>query len=121
MMVEIPSNVILRDKFIEVGIDGVSVGTNDLTMLILGTDRDNSEVAQEFDERNDAVKWALDKIIKTAHKQKVTVSVCGQSVSTYPEILDFVVKRGITSVSVSPDSINSVRLEIRKIEEDIIG
>lgn len=121
MMVEIPSNVILLDKFIEVGIDGVSVGTNDLTMLILGTDRDNSEVAPEFDERNEAVTWALDRIIKTAHKHKITASVCGQSVSTYPEILDFVVKRGITSVSVSPDSINSVRLEIRKIEEDIIG
>lgn len=121
MMVEIPSNVILLDKFIEVGIDGVSVGTNDLTMLLLGTDRDNNEVAPEFDERNEAVSWALDKIIKTAHEHKITSSVCGQSVSTYPEILEHVVRRGITSVSVSPDSINSVRLEIRKIEEDIIG
>src|SRR5205085_8072679 len=86
MMVEIPSNVILLDDFIEAGIDGVSIGTNDLTMLILGTDRDNSEVASEFDERNEAVSWALKKVIETAHKHKITASICGQSVSVYPEI-----------------------------------
>ncbi|KKP94877.1 MAG: Phosphoenolpyruvate synthase, partial [Candidatus Levybacteria bacterium GW2011_GWA2_36_13] len=98
----------------------VSIGTNDLTMLLLGTDRDNSEVAKEFDERNEAVLWALEKIIKTCHKHNVTVSICGQSVSTYSEILEKVVKWGITSVSVSPDVVNDVRKTIQKIEEEII-
>lgn len=120
MMVEIPSNVILLDKFIEVGIDGVSVGTNDLTMLILGTDRDNSEVAKEFDERNEAVKWALEKIISTCHKYKITSSICGQSVSSYPEILENVVRSGITSVSVSPDVLESVRKHIAEIEKELV-
>jgi len=120
MMVEIPANVILLDEFLDVGVDGVSIGTNDLTMLLLGTDRDNSEVAKEFDERNEAVLWALEKIIKTCHKHNVTVSICGQSVSTYSEILEKVVKWGITSVSVSPDVVNDVRKTIQKIEEEII-
>lgn len=120
MMVEIPSNVILLDKFLEVGIDGISVGTNDLTMLLLGTDRDNSEVASEFDERDEAVSWALEKAIMTANKHKVTSSICGQSVSTYSEILERVVRLGVTSVSVSPDAVDSVRDNIARIEKDII-
>lgn len=120
MMVEIPSNVILLDKFLEVGIDGISVGTNDLTMLLLGTDRDNNEVASEFDERSEAVSWALGKIIKTAQKHKITSSICGQSVSTYPEILEDVVRLGVTSVSVSPDALDSVREHVAKIEREII-
>ncbi len=121
MMVEIPSNVILLDKLIEVGIDGISVGTNDLTMLLLGTDRDNNEVAPEFDERNEAVSWALEHIIKTAHKHNITSSICGQSVSTYHEILERVVRLGVTSVSVSPDAIGSVRKQISEIEASIIN
>ena len=120
MMVEIPSNVILLDKFLEVGIDGISVGTNDLTMLILGTDRDNSEVSEVFDERNEAVTLSLEKIIKTAQKYKVTSSICGQSVSVYPEILEQVVRWGVTSVSVSPDAIDSVRENIARVEKEII-
>jgi pyruvate, water dikinase len=108
MMVEIPSNVILLDKFIEQGIDGISIGTNDLTMLILGTDRDNSEVAHEFDERNPAVLWAIDHVIKTAGKHGITSSICGQAAS-YPEILDVAIKAGVTSVSVTPDLVSPVR------------
>ncbi len=121
MMVEIPSNVILLEQFLEVGIDGVSVGTNDLTMLILGTDRDNSEVSREFDERNEAVGWALNKVIETAHKYKVTSSICGQSVSVYPEILEKVVGWGVTSVSVSPDAVDNVREHISKVENILIS
>ena len=120
MMVEIPSNVILLDEFIEAGIDGVSVGTNDLTMLTLGTDRDNSEVASEFDERNEAISLSLQKIIKIAQKHKITSSVCGQSVSVYPEILEEVVRLGITSVSVSADAVDEVRQHISQIEKRII-
>ncbi|PIY95026.1 MAG: phosphoenolpyruvate synthase [Candidatus Levybacteria bacterium CG_4_10_14_0_8_um_filter_35_23] len=121
MMVEIPSNVILLPKFIEQGIDGISVGSNDLTMLILGTDRDNDEVAPEFDERNEAVLWAFEHIAKTAAKHGITASVCGQSVSTFPDLLEKLVGWGITSVSVSPDAIDSVREIISRAEKKLIS
>jgi len=74
MMVEVPSNVILLEDFIKVGIDGVSIGSNDLTMLLLGTDRDNETIAKVFDERNPAVLWALEKIIKTSNRHRITSS-----------------------------------------------
>lgn len=120
MMVEIPSNVILLDKFIEAGIDGISIGSNDLTMLILGTDRDNSEVAPEFDEQNDAVLWALEKVIKTAHKYGITSSICGQAASQYPDLVEKLISWGITSVSVSPDAIEHTREMISKFEKKLI-
>ncbi|MBI4100195.1 phosphoenolpyruvate synthase [Candidatus Microgenomates bacterium] len=117
LMVEIPSNVILLEKFIEAGIDGVSIGSNDLTMLILGTDRDNSEVAPEFDERNEAVLWALERVIKTCHKYKVTSSICGQAPSVYPEITEKLVDWGITSVSVTPDAVDHTRQIVYEAEK----
>lgn len=117
MMVEIPANVILLEKFIYVGIDGISIGSNDLTMLVLGTDRDNSEVAQEFDERNDAVMWALEHIVKTARKNKIMASICGQSVSTYPSLVEKLVEWGITSVSVSPDAAANTRKVVAEVEK----
>ena len=120
MMVEIPSNVILLDKFIEVGIDGVSIGSNDLTMLLLGTDRDNSEVAREFNEQDDAVMWALERIIKTCNKHKITVSIFGQAPSIYPDLLEKLVGFGITSVSIAPDTIDSVRKTISRVEKKLI-
>jgi pyruvate, water dikinase len=119
-MVEIPSNVILLPKFIEQGIDGISIGSNDLTMLILGTDRDNDEIAPEFDERNEAVLWAFEHIAKTAAKHGITASVCGQSVSTFPDLVEKLVGWGITSVSVSPDAIDSVRENISRAERKLI-
>jgi len=109
MMVEIPSNVLILKKFIEVGIDGVSIGSNDLTMLILGLDRDNSEVAQEFDERNPAVLKAIKKVVKSCNKNNITSSICGQAPSEYPELVEKLVKWGITSISVSPDAIGRTR------------
>jgi pyruvate,water dikinase len=116
MMVEIPSNVMLLDEFLDVGVDGVSIGSNDLTMLILGTDRDNNEVAGEFDERNEAVMLALEHIVKTCKKHKVTCGICGQAPSVYPEITEKLVDWGITSVSVSPDMIAHTRKIVQKIE-----
>ncbi|MBP9719405.1 MAG: phosphoenolpyruvate synthase [Candidatus Levybacteria bacterium] len=121
MMVEIPSNVILLDEFINVGIDGVSIGSNDLTMLILGTDRDNSEVATEFDEQNPAVLWALEHVIKTAHKHNIMAGICGQAPSVYPELVEKLVKWGITSISVSPDAIDAVRENIAQTERKLLG
>lgn len=120
MMVEIPSNVILIDKFLEIGIDGVSIGSNDLTMLILGTDRDNTEVSPEFDERNPAVEWAIERVIKACHKKGVTSSICGQAPSDYPELVERMVHWGITSVSVNPDAIDKVRSNIHEIEKKLI-
>ncbi len=120
MMVEIPVNVILLDEFIKVGIDGVSVGTNDLTMLMLGTDRDNEHVRADYDERNPAILWALERIIKTANKHGITSSVCGQAPSRYPEITALLVKNGVTSVSVTPDMIDKTRQVIYETEKKLI-
>lgn len=119
IMTEVPSNVILLEDFIKLGIDGVSIGSNDLTMLILGTDRDNSEVAQIYDERNPAVLWAFEKIITTAKKYNVTCSMCGQAPSQYPDLVEKLVQWGITSVSVSPDAIDVTRKNIALVEKKI--
>jgi pyruvate,water dikinase len=116
MMVEVPSNIFLIDDFIDVGIDGISIGSNDLTQLILGIDRDNPKLAEEFDERNEAVMLALEKVIKTSVKRGITTSICGQAPSVYPELTEKLVKWGITSVSVSPDAIEQTREIFAKAE-----
>jgi len=116
MMVEIPSNVIMLDEFIAEGIDGVSVGTNDLTMLTLGVDRDNERVANVYNELDPAVLWSLEKIARTAKKHKITCSVCGQAPSVYPELVEKLVEWGMTSVSVSPDVIETTRKIIHDAE-----
>ena len=121
MMVEIPSNVILLEKFIETGIDGISIGSNDLTMLIMGTDRDNSEVASEFNEMDSSTLWAFERVIKTAHKYGITSSMCGQAVSTYPELVRKLVEWGVTSVSVSPDAIETTRKLLSQTEKEILN
>lgn len=121
MMAEIPSNVLFLEKFIEVGIDGISIGSNDLTMLVLGTDRDNSEVASEFNEMDQAPLWAFEHIIKTAVKHGITASMCGQAVSTYPELVRKLVEWGVTSVSVSPDAIQSTKKLIAQTEKEILN
>lgn len=109
MMVEIPSNVILLNEFLDTGIDGVSIGSNDLTMLILGADRDNQEVAKIFDERNPAVMWALERIITTCNKRGVMCGICGQAPSVHPDLVEKLVTWGITSISVNPDAIERTR------------
>jgi len=119
MMVEIPVNVIQIDDFIKVGIDGVSIGSNDLTMLMQGTDRDNSEVAQEFNERSPAVLWALKRVITKCNAAGVTSSICGQAPSEYEDLVRKLVRWGITSLSINPDSINRVRGVVAEAEKDI--
>ena len=116
MMVEVPSNIFLLEKFLEVGIDGISIGSNDLTQLILGVDRDNAILAQEFDERDEAVVMALERAVKVAKSMGVTSSICGQAPSVYPELTEKLVEWGITSVSVSPDMIGVTRGIIAKVE-----
>ncbi len=109
MMAEIPSNVILLDKFIDVGIDGISIGSNDLTMLTLGLDRDNSEVAKSFNEMDPAVLWSLKRLITKSKKRGILCSICGQAPSNYPELVEKLVKWGVSSISVSPDAIDATR------------
>ena len=116
MMVEIPSNIFLLEKFLEVGIDGISIGSNDLTQLILGVDRDNATLAQEFDERDEAVLMAFETAIKVSKSMGVTSSICGQAPSVYPELTEKLVGWGITSVSVSPDMIGTTRRIIARAE-----
>jgi len=119
MMVEVPSNIFLLEKFIDLGIDGISIGSNDLTQLILGIDRDSEKLADTFDERNEAVLVALERAVKVAKSMGITASICGQAPSVYPELTEKLVKWGITSVSVSPDMINVTRDIIAKAEEKL--
>jgi pyruvate,water dikinase len=120
LMVEIPANVIQLDAFIDVGIDGISIGSNDLTMLLLGTDRDNSEVAQAFNELDPTVLWAIEKAVKTAVQRKITAGICGQAPSDYPELVEKLVSWGITSISVNPDAIYRVRQTIFDAEKKTV-
>ncbi len=119
LMVEVPSNVILLEDFIKVGIDGVSIGSNDLTMLLLGVDRDSAELAQQFNEQDPAVSWALERVIKTCLKHKVTSSICGQAPSVYPDLVENLVKWGVTSVSVNPDAIERTRELVYQVEKRV--
>jgi len=116
MMVEVPSNVLILDKFIDVGIDGISIGSNDLTQLILGIDRDSEKLAATFDERNEAVQLAIEMAVTTARRRGLTASICGQAPSVYPEVTEKLVEWGITSVSVSPDMIEQTREIIHNAE-----
>lgn len=120
LMVEIPTNVIRIDDFLDVGIDGVSIGSNDLTMLMLGTDRDNSEVAYDFSERDPTMLWAFEHVIKACSKRGVTVSICGQAPSDYPDLVEKLVSWGITSISVNPDAVDHVRETIYEAEKKVV-
>ncbi len=120
MMVEVPSNVILLEKFLAIGIDGVSLGTNDLTQLTLGVDRDNQNLAKSFDERDEAISLSVEFVIKTCRKHGVTVSVCGQAPSIYPEFTELMVRNGATSVSVTPDVAISTRKIIASVERRLL-
>lgn len=120
IMVEVPSAVILIDEFAKEGIDGVSIGSNDLTQLTLGLDRDSSIVAEEFDERNPAVLWMLERTVKGCKEAGITCSICGQAPSVYPEITQKLVEWGATSISVMPDALESTRELIAGVEERLI-
>ncbi|HEX33043.1 MAG TPA: phosphoenolpyruvate synthase, partial [Candidatus Aenigmarchaeota archaeon] len=117
IMAEVPAVAFLADKFADY-CDGFSIGSNDLTQLVLGVDRDSELLGKAgyFDERNEAVKEAIKSIIDKAHSKGVTVSICGQAPSVYPEFTEFLVKHGVDSVSVSPDMVNKTRKRIHEIE-----
>lgn len=116
LMAEIPSNIILARQFAQ-HIDGFSIGSNDLTQLTLGLDRDSSLVAHLYDERNEAVKTMLRMLIRTAKECGVKVGICGQGPSDFPDFAQFLVQEGIDSISVTPDSVIKTIRAIHKLEQ----
>ena len=122
-MAEVPSVIFLADEFSKF-CDGFSIGSNDLTQLILGTDRDSQILPsidkRYFDERDPAVKRAIAHLIKVAHQNGVTVSICGQAPSVYPEFTEFLVRCGIDSVSVNPDVFVRTKKLVASIERKIM-
>ena len=115
VMCELPSNVILMEQFAEV-FDGFSIGSNDLTQLVLGLDRDSALVAEVFDERHDAVGKMIERAITMAHDCGRKIGICGQAPSDYPEFAQFLVDLGIDSISLNPDSVLNTRFEVGKLE-----
>ena len=118
LMAEIPSNVIMAEEFAQ-HIDGFSIGSNDLTQLTLGLDRDSSLVAHLYDERNPAVKRLLSMLISTAKRMKVKVGICGQGPSDFPDFAQFLVEQGIDSISVTPDSVVKTVKAIAEVEKSM--
>ena len=118
VMAEIPANITLADQFSE-RFDGFSIGSNDLTQLVLGVDRDSSELAALFDERNEAVKGEIRRLIKKAHGKNRKVGICGQAPSDYPDFAEFLVREGIDSISLNPDSVLRVKRRVAEVEADL--
>jgi pyruvate,water dikinase len=119
-MAEIPANMILADEFLDI-FDGFSIGSNDLTQLTVGIDRDNTELAKIADERNEAVKISVGKIIEVAKKKGKYVGICGQAPSDYEDFATFLVEKGIESISLNPDSVVKTAVAIKKKEEQLHG
>jgi len=115
VMCEIPANIELADEFCD-RFDGFSIGSNDLTQLVLGVDRDSSELSHLFDEQNEAVKRAIARLIKTARERDRKVGICGQAPSDYPDFAAFLVKEGINSISLNPDSVAEIKHRIAELE-----
>ena len=116
VMAEIPANVILVDEFSKI-FDGFSIGTNDLTQLVLGLDRDSELVASIYDERNEAVKSMVRQVIKGAKRNHRKIGICGQAPSDYPEFAEFLVEEGIDSISLNPDTVIPTTLRIARVEQ----
>ena len=121
IMVEVPSTVFLADEFARM-VDGFSIGSNDLTQLVLGADRDSGLLAKMgyLDERDPAVLKAIEMLIDAAHRNGVTASICGQGPSVYPELVEFLVRKGIDSISVNPDAVVRVRRQVASVEKRLM-
>jgi pyruvate,water dikinase len=116
VMCEIPSNVILADQFLD-HFDGMSIGSNDLTQLTLGLDRDSEIVAHIYDERNDAVKRLIAQVIKTANERGKYIGICGQAPSDFMDFAEFIVMEGIQSMSLNPDTVIKTMVKINELEK----
>ncbi len=118
MMCEVPSNVILADEFSEI-FDGFSIGSNDLTQLVLGLDRDSEKVSRVFDERNPAVTRMIQMVIEKAKKNGKKIGICGQGPSDYPDFAEFLVRCGIDSISLNPDTVLKTTERILQVEKEL--
>lgn len=118
VMAEIPSNVLLAEQFLEI-FDGLSIGSNDLTQLVLGIDRDSSLVTKIGDERNEAVKKMLSRVIRVCKEKKKYCGICGDAPSTFSDFTEFLVKEGIESISVSPDALIKTIINVAKTEKHV--
>ena len=117
-MCEIPANVILAEEFLDV-FDGFSIGSNDLTQLTLGLDRDSELVSSIYDERNEAVKKLIRSVIDVANKKGKYIGICGQAPSDFPDFAQFLVEAGIHSMSLNPDTVVKTTLVIAKKEKEL--
>ena len=116
VMAEIPSNILLAERFARI-FDGFSIGSNDLTQLTLGVDRDSTTVAPLFDERNEAVKWSCAHLVEAAHAAGRKAGICGQAPSDFPDFAAFLVERGIDSISLNPDALVRTTLRVLEMEK----
>lgn len=120
VMAEVPSIVSWLDEYVALGATGVSIGSNDLTQLVLGVDRDSEVLAPLYDERDRAVLDLIHRIVERAHQLGITCSICGQAPSVYPEYAETLVRYGIDSISVNPDVIDATRLNIARAEQKVL-
>ncbi len=120
MMAEVPSNVTMAEEFAQ-RFDGFSIGSNDLTQLELGIDRDSGRLAELFDERNEAVTRRIVELLDKAHRHGTPVGICGQGPSDHPEFAEFLVRHGIDSMSLNPDSIATVIARVAEVERELDG
>jgi len=120
VMAEIPSNILLAERFARI-FDGFSIGSNDLTQLTLGVDRDSTTVAPLFDERNEAVKWSCAHLLEAARRAGRKVGICGQAPSDFPDFAAFLVERGIDSISLSADALVRTTLRVLDVERELAG
>ena len=120
IMAEVPSVLPYLEQYADLGVDGVSIGSNDLTQLVLGVDRDSEQLAARYDERDEAVTWFVDSIVRTAHGLGMHTSICGQAPSVHAEYLDLLVRAGIDSISVSADTFEHARGLIARAEQRVL-
>jgi pyruvate,water dikinase len=120
VMCELPSNVFDATAFAKI-FDGFSIGSNDLTQLVLGVDRDSEVIAHIFDERDPAVVKAIQSVIAVAKSANCKIGICGQAPSDYPEFAEMLVEQGIDSISLNPDAVLKTTLKIKQVEEKLLG
>jgi len=118
MMCEVPSNVILADEFSDI-FDGFSIGSNDLTQLVLGLDRDSEKISHIFDERDPAIKRMIQWVIEAAKRKNKKIGICGQAPSDYPDFAEFLVRCGIDSMSLNPDTVIKTTDKVLQTEKQI--